>query len=80
MDLFSYGYNEEMSYISNDHICNFPFETEDDSSFRPGLVLKAVHESASRTDILKSFPASLIFIGDLFCDSSFGSRVNHELK
>ena len=50
IDLHPYDQSLEMSlYIKHDNICNFPFETEDDSIFRPSLTLKAVAKFASWT-------------------------------
>ena len=39
--------------INNDVIHNFPFATENDSNFRPSLVLKAVPKFTSQTGIPK---------------------------
>ena len=38
-------------YIKRGNICNFPFETEDDSKFRTSLAPNAVPKFGSRMDI-----------------------------
>ena len=49
IDLHYYGYNLKISLcIKHSNICNYPFETEDDSNFRLSLTLKAVSKFAGQ--------------------------------